>query len=256
MAKKQAQNSTAKKPGANAQALKNALEGYRHPRVDTKDVHAIADRIDVYLRYCIKNDMSPTVAGCANWLGIAVSTLQNWYTGSSGTPEHQRVAARFYGIVQDVWQTDMHEGNVNPVAGIFVGKVFYGYKDTQEIIVQHKDSGDLPLADLIAESKRLPGGEQASLPDNSTIDADYTVIENDPAYEKAVARQKRKEEREANKTPGEWTNKKEYHQAYYKAHKREIDKARFKNAKIAEERKKQGITERRKPGPKKKAETE
>ena len=186
-----------KEPGANRQALINALAGYEKPRVDTKDPQAIAERIDEYLNYCMENDLAPGVAMCANWLGIAYKTLEGWYSGQRGTPEHQRVASRFYGIMQSVWEQDMHEGNINPVSGIFIGKAFYGYKDTQEIVVQHTTQEQLSISDLIAESKRLPGAETMSLSENKTIDADYKVLEDDKRYERAAERAEKAQKRKA-----------------------------------------------------------
>lgn len=215
-----------KEPGTNREALQHALAGYSMPRVDTKDPQAIAERINEYLNYCRKNDIAPGVAMCANWLGVSVSTLQSWYDGTRSTPEHQRVAARFYGILQSVWEQDMHEGNINPVSGIFIGKAFYGYKDTQEIVVQHTGTDQLSVADLIAESKRLPGAETMSLTDNAskTIDADYKVIENDRYHERSVARAEKAAERKAaieDLKPIRKQKKKEYLKEYYKEHKAE-----------------------------------
>lgn len=220
-----------KKAGANRAALLHALEGYSKPRVDTKNTEEIAERIDEYLRYCAENDLAPGAAMCANWLGISISTLQSWYAGIRGTPTHQRIAARFYGIIQSVWEEDMHEGNINPVSGIFIGKAFYGYKDTQEIVVQHTNSERLSVADLIAESKRLPGAENLSLTDNAqTIDADYKVIEtpieDDSRHQKAVDRQKRAEERLAASIadrPRQKAAKKEYLKNYFQEHKEEYN---------------------------------
>lgn len=223
----------AKSEGANRKALEIALAGYRQPRVDTKDTQAIAERIDQYLQFCMEHDTAPGVAGCANWLGIGVRTLEDWYTGRRGSPEHQRAAASFYGVIQDVWQIDMHEGNVNPVAGIFVSKVFYGYKDTQEIVIRQDDKQELSNAELIAESKRLPGAERLALPEGTqTIDADYKVIdkpiENDPAYERAKERADRMAAQKAKPVKN-----REYMKKYYQEHKAEY-KAR--KAKAAEKK--------------------
>lgn len=157
MAKKS--NYEPKQPGENRKILQNAIEALKHPRVDVKDPEAIKQRISEYLEFCMKNDVIPSVAACANWLGVNIQTLQHWYSGATGSPEHQLAAARFYGIMQDVWSQNMQENNVNPVSGIFMGKVFFGYKDTQEIVVNQRSQNELSAADLIAESKLLPGAE-------------------------------------------------------------------------------------------------
>ena len=207
--------------GENRRMLLNAMEGAKRPRVDVKDVQAIEQRATEYLEYCINNDVAPSVQGCANWLGISIYTLEKWYAGNSATPEHQRAAARIYGILQDIWAQKMDNGTINPVSGIFISKAMFGYRDQQEIVIHDGNSqSQLSVADLIAESKRLPSADSTALTDSSkTIDADYTVIDSDPAYQRAVARKKKKEERHEKAVE----RKKEYHKQYFQEHKEEFN---------------------------------
>ena len=178
-------------PGTNSRIISNALSSWSLPKIDTKDPEAIKQRVGEYFEYCQKCDVPPSVAGCANWLGVTIQTMENWYTGRRGSPEHQKVMTMFYSTMQTIWAQDMHEGNINPVAGIFMGKVFYGYKDTQEIVVQQNTGeNSISSAELIAESKMLPGAEKLALTDdkNKPIEAeghfiDAEVKECDPAAE-------------------------------------------------------------------------
>lgn len=153
--------------GTNRELIANALASWKMPKVDTKDPQAIEQRISDYLQYCMDTDVPPSVAGCANWLGVTVPAMGLWYTGQRGTPEHQRVVSNFYGFLQEVWAHDMHDGNINPVSGIFMGKVFFGYKDSQEIVIKQNGQNEISTDDLIAESKLLPGAEQLALPSGS-----------------------------------------------------------------------------------------
>ena len=222
--------------GENSRTLLNALEGAKRPRVDVKDVQAIEQRISEYLEYCVKNDVAPSVQGCANWLGINIQTLEKWYKGDRGSPEHQRAAARIYGILQDVWAQKMDTGTINPVSGIFISKAMFGYRDQQEIVIHDGSQSQLSVADLIAESKRLPGAENTALTDSSkTIDADYKVIESDPNYEKAVARKKAKEERHEKSV----VRRKEYDKKYFQEHKEEFNERHRAYRKRDAEKKKQ-----------------
>lgn len=211
--------------GRNRAAILNALEALKHPRVDVRDVQAIEDRINEYIAFCAEKDIAASVAGCASWLGVNPSTLEKWYTGERATPEHQRAAARFYGLLQDVWAQKMDNGDINPVSGIFMGKAFYGYKDTQEIVIQHNAAqNQLTAAELIEGSKQLADNLLTDGGTQNTIDADYTVIEDDPRYEKSLKRAQktaeRKAEVEANK-PRRKAAKKEYLKTYYQEHKQE-----------------------------------
>lgn len=187
-------------PGENSRMIKNALEGMKQPRVDTKDVQAVEQRMMDYLTFCLDNDVSPSIAGCANWLGITYQTIEMWRDGMYGTAQHQLAAHKLYTVMQDIWAQKMDSGSLNPVSGIFMSKVFYGYKETQEIVVNHQITNQLSTADLIAESKRLPGADTLSLPDSSqTIDADYCVvdkpIEYNPGKERAEENDRRKAEK-------------------------------------------------------------
>ena len=220
------------KEGTNRRLLMNALEAWNLPKIDIKDPAAIEQRIGEYLQHCAEKDVCPSVAGCTNWLGISINMLRWWYEGKYGTPAHQQVAAKFYAVMQEIWAQDMHEGNINPVSGIFIGKAFYGYKDTQEIVVKQNAAQDqMSNADLIAESQRLPGAERLALPEGTqTIDVDAKIVPSE-AYERSVERnaaiQKRKEEREANKM---YPTKKEYLKHYYQEHKEEYYERKRKAA--------------------------
>ena len=153
------------KAGVNSRIVQNALSAWNLPKIDTKDTKAVEKRISDYLQYCIDKDITPSVAGCSNWLGISNRTLEYWLQGQRATPEHQRIATAFYGVLQEVWAQDMKMGNINPVSGIFIGKVFFGYKDTQEIVISPKQhENELTTEELIAESRMLPGAEKLALP--------------------------------------------------------------------------------------------
>lgn len=236
-----------KKPGENRKTLLNALEAWKRPRVDVKDPKAIEARIEEYLQYCVENDVAPGVAGCASWLGVAYRTLEGWYTGYRGSPEHQRVASRLYGVLQNVWEQDMHEGNINNIGGIFTSKVFFGFRDTQEVVINQTVKNELSVQDLIAESKRLPGSETMALPQNGTIDADYKVLEDDFGYNRAAARAEAQAERKAKSEalkPIREQKRKDYHKEYYQEHKEDYAESKRRNA----ERRQNGDTAPRKRG--------
>lgn len=151
-------------PGANQRIIKNALEAWNRPKIDTRDVSAVRERMSEYINYCMEHDVALSVAGCASWLGINADSLKAWYTGYRGTVEHQRLANQFYMMLQDAWAQAMSEGRLNPVSGIFMSKIEFGYKDTTEIVVNQKAQNELTTDDLIAQAKMLPGAEPVSLP--------------------------------------------------------------------------------------------
>lgn len=191
-------------PGTNSRIIANALTSWNLAKVDTKNPEAVKERVLEYLSYCQDSDVPPSVAGCASWLGVHITTLENWYTGKVNLPEHQKIMTMFYSIMQTIWAQDMHEGNINPVAGIFMGKVFYGYKDTQEIVVKNNNAeSTVTSEDLIAESKMLPGAEKLLEDDRrKPIDVEGKIIDAEvrPA-EKELQKEKKKPGTKKKKKP-------------------------------------------------------
>ena len=178
-------NKPQKEPGTNRKNLENALEAWNRPMIDFKDPHAVEERIKEYLEHCMDADMAPSVSGCANWLRVSISTVEGWYRGTCGTPEHQRIVGGFYLTLQQIWEEDMHEGNINPVSGIFIGKVRYGYQENNEITINHKTTVELSSADLIAQAKLLPGAEKIMLPSSKPEIVDVEAVEiKEPQKEK------------------------------------------------------------------------
>lgn len=232
-----------REPGANKALINNALKSWDLPKIDIKDPVAVRQRIGEYLQHCAENDCVPSPPGCANWLGVHPDTVLSWYKGERSTPEHQRVMSEFYGLLQEIWAQEMHDGSIPGINGIFMSKVYFGYKDTQDIVVQHTANDQLSVADLIAESKRLPGAETLALPEGTqtldAIDVETRVLDYDPRYEKSLARRKRMEERHAAvvaNRPRKKAEKNARDRAYYRAHKAEqLERnARAKARKAAE----------------------
>jgi len=217
-----------KPAGANTRNLNLALAAWSLPRVDTKNPAAIEERMEMYLRHCAENDVAPSVSGCCAWLGVYRDLLQDYYQGKLGTPEHQIVAAKFYNVIQNVWAMDMHDGNINPVSGIFIGKTFFGFKDTQDIIISTNNASQerLTNAELIAEAARLPGANTLALPEGTQTVEEAVVDEE--RYLKAVERKKRIDERKAKQTLFA-PNKKEYLKQYYRAHTEDYKERRRRN---------------------------
>lgn len=115
------------------------------PDIDMEDVEAVQNRLMEYFDLYAQADMKPTVAGMAIALnGMSRQTLtaiaHDRVTGSAGykTALPPKVAAtikKAYFLLENLWETYMNSGKVNPVAGIFLGKNNYGYQDKTEYVV-------------------------------------------------------------------------------------------------------------------------
>ncbi|MBO4693683.1 MAG: hypothetical protein J5659_04770 [Clostridia bacterium] len=117
-------------PGVDAELVQHGLNAFILPAIDTTDARAVEERITEFLHQCIDDDHLPTVAGVACALGVSVRELQYWKSGQRGSREHQRIINKFYAILEDIYIQDLQANRYDPKAGIFIGKTYYGLRDT------------------------------------------------------------------------------------------------------------------------------
>ena len=164
-------------PGDNAKFMRVNLVLFNMEKVDMEDVEAVQNRINEFFMLYASNDMKPTVAGMAMALNMDRRRLWEIKTGNA-RPDGQydlppRVVdtiKKAYNLMENLWETYMNSGKVNPVAGIFLGKNNYGYQDKTEYVLTPNQQNDNDYdADSIREryiaadqQKRLSDGEDDS----------------------------------------------------------------------------------------------
>ena len=87
--------------------------------------------------------MKPTVAGMGLALGLDRRRLWEIKTGNYHTSKELAALPRdttdcikkAYVIMENMWETYMNSGKINPVSGIFLGKNNFGYQDKQEMVL-------------------------------------------------------------------------------------------------------------------------
>lgn len=130
--------------------------------IDMESEVEVQERLNEYFALYARYDMKPTVAGMAIALnGMSRQTLRaiakDLPTGSAGykTALPQGVATlikKAYFLLENLWETYMNSGKVNPVAGIFLGKNNYGYQDkTEYVLTPNQQSDNDYSADEIRE---------------------------------------------------------------------------------------------------------
>lgn len=166
--------------GDNAKFMAVQIELLNMPDIDMDNVEEVQQRLSDYFALYTSRDMKPTVAGMAialnghnrQWIR-AVAT--DGTTGGSGykaalRPEVATVIKKAYFLLENLWETYMSSGKVNPVAGIFLGKNNYGYQDKTEYVLTPNQQSDSDYdADEIRD-RYIAADQQKRLSDNSTID--------------------------------------------------------------------------------------
>lgn len=137
--------------GDNTKMLKVQMALFNMPSIDLEDVEAVAHRLNEYFGLYGENDMKPTVAGMALSLGMDRRTLwaitHDAPTGSTGyksalPSEVTLTIKKAYFLLENLWESYMNSGKVNPVAGIFLGKNNYGYQDKTEYVLTPNQQND------------------------------------------------------------------------------------------------------------------
>jgi hypothetical protein len=148
--------------GDNARYLAHAMVVMEQPSIDISNPQEVEARIKWNFGHCVNSDMKPTVSGMCNALGIHRNTLYDWKMGNNRKGTHQEVALRAYSVLEELWEDYMLNGKVNPVAGIFLGKNLFQYKDQQEYVVT-PNTGSIPdamdVATIEAKYAELPDSE-------------------------------------------------------------------------------------------------
>lgn len=143
----------------NAKLMEINLALFNMERIDMYNAEEVAKRLGEYFELYGKYDFKPTVAGMALCLnGMSRHTLynitRNVPVGGDGykTSLPQDVATVIktaYFLLENMWETYMNSGKINPVSGIFLGKNNYGYKDkTEHVVTPEKNTEDFSVEEI------------------------------------------------------------------------------------------------------------
>jgi hypothetical protein len=123
------------KKGDNARYLRMARAAVALPPIDIADPEQVSNRIGMYFDFCEQNDRKPSMLGIANWIGVSRDTLNSWKRGEYRATTHSDLIEKAVMVLEELWTDYMQNGLVNPVSGIFLGKVMFGYKDVQDYVI-------------------------------------------------------------------------------------------------------------------------
>lgn len=164
--------------GDNAKFMEVNMALFNMPNIDLDNVEEVQQRLSDYFALYTSRDMKPTVAGMAialngrsrQWLWAVTHNApvngQGYKTELR--PEVADTIKKAYFMLENLWETYMSSGKVNPVAGIFLGKNNYGYQDKTEYVLTPNQQSDSDYdADEIRD-RYITADQQKRLSDNST----------------------------------------------------------------------------------------
>lgn len=138
--------------GDNTKIMSINIALFNMQDIDMTNVQAVTGRLGEYFALYEQADLKPTVAGMAIALnGMSRQTLtaiaHDRVTGSTGyksalPPEVTAIIKKAYKMMENMWETYMNSGKINPVSGIFLGKNNYGYQDKTEYVLTPNQQND------------------------------------------------------------------------------------------------------------------
>lgn len=154
--------------GDNRTYLTISMELMNLEDIDLTDIYQVKERIGFYFRLHAQYDLKPTVTGlCMALNGIDRRRLWEIKTDVPCRDTKLRnlprevvdLIKKSNKIMENMWENYMLNNKIQPVAGIFLGKNYYGMKDTTELTVSPSTNDDDYSADDIRqrylEDKRL-----------------------------------------------------------------------------------------------------
>lgn len=146
--------------------LRFTKEAMSLPPIDIADSTQVEERIRWYIQYCIDRNQVPNVSGVCCVLGIDRKTLYRWEHGVHRTSTHKSVIQKYKRLLEAIWESQMVEGTINPIVGIFLGKNNFDYADKQELVVSPESPlGEVRNADEIRQ--RYDDSIEAELPSSN-----------------------------------------------------------------------------------------
>lgn len=133
--------------------IQNAIEIMSWPVIDRTDPQQVEDRCIKYFEWCAETGSRPGLAALALALGIERTTLWRYVNGMVASAEPVvPVLKRAVAVMNMLMEEFMMNGKINVVAGIFILKNNYGYKDQSDVVITpQKPLGEQKSAEMLAQ---------------------------------------------------------------------------------------------------------
>lgn len=124
-------------PGDMTRMIGQALGLSNLGEIDINKPEQVQQRINAYFRYCMDNDLRPSVESMALAFNTNRTQLWRWVNGvECNISEASRNAIKKgYAILNQLMAQTMMEGRINPVSAIFLMKNNMNYKDQTDVVI-------------------------------------------------------------------------------------------------------------------------
>ena len=102
------------------------------------NAEALQEEVTSYFSYMIEHRIPLTPAWLACWLGITTATLKNWQKNQDTMPFYPVIEPAL-AFIQAMLEGGAVEGRIQAVPFIFLGKNYFGMKDTNELTIYSDD---------------------------------------------------------------------------------------------------------------------
>jgi len=102
------------------------------------NAEALQAEVTSYFAYCIEHRIPLTPAWLACWLGITTGTLKNWQKNQDTMPFYPVIEPAL-AFIQAMLEGGAVEGRIQAIPFIFLGKNYFGMKDTNELAIYTDD---------------------------------------------------------------------------------------------------------------------
>lgn len=133
--KKSEQMAPQMEKGEMGRYLRHSMASWDLPPIDISDINQVNERIGWYFQHCMDDDMKPSVMGLCNALGIDRKTFYEWSIGKNRSDSHTPSIKKAKNFLEEMMESYMLNGKINPVSGIFLLKNNFGYQDKQEVVL-------------------------------------------------------------------------------------------------------------------------
>lgn len=166
--------------GRNRAYILHSLKLAAYGKVDFSNTEAVKDRIMQYFSLCAEEDMRPSAAGLALCLGCSREYLYALVNGeyrAKKNPELQYMLIQAIQILDAQMVDYMQNNDINPIAGIFLMKNNFGYRDEKNIIMHNNN--DAIAGETARDRKLLEQKYAASIADDVTMQKAPSKTETD-----------------------------------------------------------------------------